>query len=64
MEQPTSQYFGEKVGWRVNERWILFQKLNFSLSASKGHLPAINWWFGYAIWGLKTLFSRLDACCL
>ena len=64
MEQQNYKHFGEKVGWRVNGRWILLQKLNFNTSAPMGHLPAMSWWFGHAIWGLKTLFLRINACYL
>lgn len=54
--------FGNQVGWNLKGRWILFKHLNFSVSAPRGHLPAISWWFGHAIWGLKSLFLRMDAC--
>ena len=64
MEQQNYQNFGEQVGWRVNQRWILMQELNFSMSAPRGHLPAMKWWYGHAIWGLKTLFIKINACCL
>ena len=62
MEQQNYKYFGEKVGWLVNKRWILMKELNFSISAPRGHLPAMSWWYGHAIWGLKTLFTRINAC--
>ena len=64
MEQQNYQNFGTKVGWRVNQRWILMKELDFSMSAPTGHLPAMKWWYGHAIWGLKTLFLRINACFL
>ena len=62
MEQQNYQSFGNQVGWRVSQRWILMKELNFSISAPRGHLPAMSWWYGHAIWGLKTLFVRINAC--
>lgn len=35
------QDFGDLVGWRENQDWIIFREnLNFSLDAPVGHLPA------------------------
>ena len=64
MERQNYKDFGTKVGWMVNKRWILLKELNFNVSAPTGHLPAISWWDGHAIWGLKTLFSRINTCYL
>jgi hypothetical protein len=49
--------FGERVGWRVNDEWILYDKLVFNLNAPEGHLPA---WYGGLI--VAGLFSRVSTC--
>ena len=56
------QNFGREVGWYVAQRWLRMNQLTFNLCAPKGHLPAITWWFGHAIWGLKSLFLKIDFC--
>jgi len=42
----TSEYdgevwerFGNRVGWRQNNKWLYYNKLNFSTKAPKAHLP-------------------------
>ena len=62
LEPQNYQQFGKQVGWHRQGRWILMRHLDFGPNAPVGHLPAISWWFGHAIWGLKILFSRLDFC--
>lgn len=62
LEEKNYRRFGELVGWYVENRWLLTKHINFSLSAPKGHLPVISWWFGHAIWGLKGLFLRIETC--
>ena len=61
---PNQNYraFGSEVGWYKNQRWLLSKRLDYSLAAPEGHLPAISWWYGHAIWGLKGLFAKLDKC--
>ncbi|TVQ22136.1 MAG: hypothetical protein EA367_04700 [Leptolyngbya sp. DLM2.Bin15] len=57
------EQFGDRVGWRVKNRWIYYQDVVFDLAAVRGHLPAkacvlvgvVDWW----CW---VLFSRMDAC--
>lgn len=60
LENQNYRTFGSEVGWYVKNRWLLNKRLNYSLSAPKGHLPAISWWYGHAIWGLKGLFDKMD----
>ncbi|MBE9169611.1 GUN4 domain-containing protein [Pleurocapsales cyanobacterium LEGE 06147] len=62
LEEKNYQNFGKQVGWYFEGRWLLTKQINFSFSAPRGHLPAMSWWFGHAIWGLKGLFLRMDAC--
>lgn len=45
--------FGDKVGWRVNERWIRYSDVTFSTSAPVGHLPLVVGgvgWGGFLLW--------------
>ncbi|MGV2831513.1 protein kinase domain-containing protein [Myxosarcina sp. GI1(2024)] len=62
LDPKNYRNFGKQVGWYLEARWILTKQIDFSLAAPKGHLPAMSWWFGHAIWGLKGLFLKLDAC--
>jgi serine/threonine protein kinase len=62
LEEKNYQNFGKQVGWYLEGRWLLTKHIDFSLSALRGHLPAMSWWFGHAIWGLKGLFLRMDGC--
>lgn len=49
--------FGNRVGWRVKERWIDYEDYTFSLEAPKGHLP--SWQSSVTI---ATLFARMEVC--
>ena len=62
LQVKNYQNFGREVGWYVQKRWLRMNKLTFDLGAPRGHLPAITWWFGHAIWGLKSLFLKIDCC--
>lgn len=62
LQVKNYQNFGREVGWYVQNRWLRMNGLTFDLCAPKGHLPAITWWFGHAIWGLKSLFLKIDGC--
>ena len=62
LEPKNYRLFGKQVGWYVETRWLLTKNLEYTISAPKGHLPAINWWYGHAIWGLKGLFNKIDTC--
>lgn len=56
--------FGDKVGWRINDSWIGYRNLTFSLDAPEGHLPEwvfVSGFVGGGFFG-SGLFSRLDAC--
>ncbi len=33
--------FGDRVGWRVNNDWLDYNKLTFTVEAAEGHLPVI-----------------------
>jgi hypothetical protein len=39
--QKIWESFGDRVGWRQAGEWLSYSKLNFSLSAQTGHLPAL-----------------------
>lgn len=40
-ESPNEVYgiFADRVGWRVNKKWLKYEEYNFTLDAPKGHLP-------------------------
>ncbi len=37
---PIKCKFGERLGWYVNNEWLIWEELNFSLTAPDGHLPS------------------------
>ena len=63
--------FGDLVGWRLNEEWILsYNDLRFSLDAPEGHLPSLrfpgtedgfNWLRGWRN-SLKGFLARFESC--
>ncbi|NEP24972.1 GUN4 domain-containing protein [Moorena sp. SIO3I6] len=34
--------FGNRVGWRINDKWLNYNDLYFSLDAPRGHLPSLQ----------------------
>lgn len=58
------KYFGNKVGWRVNDSWIGYRNLTFSLDAPEGHLPGWVFVSGFVAGGFfgGGLFYRVEAC--
>jgi serine/threonine protein kinase len=57
-DQQKWNDFGSKVGWRVNNKWLYYDQITFSLKAPWGHLPTLVWGVGGGI----ILFSRLETC--
>ncbi len=56
--------FGNEVGWRINDSWVGYRNLNFSLDAPLGHLPEwvfVSGFVGGGFFG-SGLFSRLESC--
>lgn len=49
-DQEYNQYlwniFGKKIGWKDEntDNWLYYSKLNFSITAPRGHLPALPIW--------------------
>jgi hypothetical protein len=52
--QATKQWdrVGDRLGWRLQEKWLFDQDINFTLQAPQGHLPILGtslnlpvWWF-------------------
>lgn len=40
--EPTNEIynsFADRVGWRVNQRWLKYNEYNFTINAPSGHLP-------------------------
>jgi hypothetical protein len=60
----TWKYFGNKVSWRVNDYWIGYSNLTFSLDAPEGHLPGWVFVSGFVAGGFfgGGLFDRVEAC--
>ncbi|MEW6496907.1 MAG: GUN4 domain-containing protein [Cyanobacteriota bacterium] len=56
--------FGDKVGWRVNDYWVGYRNLTFSLDAPEGHLPGWVFVSGFVAGGFfgGGLFYRIEAC--
>jgi hypothetical protein len=57
-DQQKWNAFGAKVGWQVNNKWLYYDQITFSLKAPCGHLPTLVWGVGGGI----ILFSRLETC--
>ncbi|MGB5961885.1 MAG: serine/threonine-protein kinase [Coleofasciculaceae cyanobacterium] len=53
--------FGDRVGWRVNNKWLYPPDLTFTLNAPRGHLPGLRRGHHRRGGGLY-LFSRVEAC--
>lgn len=56
--------FGDKVGWRVNDYWVGYRNLTFSMDAPEGHLPGWVFVSGFVAGGFfgGGLFYRVEAC--
>jgi serine/threonine protein kinase len=56
--------FGERVGWRVNSKWLDYDDLKFNTKAPEGHLPSRRGFLGTEVsmgWlGNIPLLSRRD----
>jgi serine/threonine protein kinase len=51
---------GNEVGWRINNRWLSYNELNFGFNGPRGHLPAWGW-HGVAFgWVRLCLLSRRE----
>lgn len=56
--------FGDRVGWRINDSWIGYRNLTFSVDAPEGHLPEwvfVSGFVGGGFFG-SGLFSRVEDC--
>ncbi|NJO42720.1 MAG: protein kinase [Cyanobacteria bacterium CRU_2_1] len=51
--------FATRVGWRVKDTWVLYDRFLFSIEAPKGHLPSPSAHSGAHI---AALFSRMETC--
>lgn len=41
--QRHFRLFANRIGWRVDEKWLDYNDLTFSLAASAGYLPSLRW---------------------
>jgi hypothetical protein len=63
-------FFGDRVGWRVDGNWLSYNNLTFTLDAPVAHLPGLRdlrygrWLGRYGLWvqWWVFLFSRVEAC--
>ncbi|XPM53081.1 MAG: GUN4 domain-containing protein [Leptolyngbya sp. IPPAS B-1204] len=61
-DRTMIERFGERVGWRANEKWIKCDDLDYTLSAPLGCHPS-RWWnspFGSKM--TNYFFNRLLTC--
>ncbi len=59
---PREDCMGERVGWRVQGRWLGYGELTTDLSAPKGHLP-VGFFWGYS-GGMRAALLMLDRAVL
>jgi len=67
VDSPTEynaqwEEFGDRVGWRLKERWILYSSVNFITSAPSGHLPAVSLLLGGGVSFVSSRALRLMKC--
>ena len=62
--QEHYRKFGDRVGWRYKENWILYSEITFGLDAPRGHLPFNRADTGISWWGVGggRFFSRAQTC--
>jgi hypothetical protein len=58
---------GDRVGWRVQGKWLSLSSLTFNSNAPTGHLPGCGAWVTSLVWGLwsrsaEIFYIRLDIC--
>ena len=60
--------FGDRVGWRVNNRWLYYTEIKFSTLAPEGNLPRGKLermeggtWVGVGV-RIRIFFSRVETC--
>nr|WP_256973258.1 serine/threonine-protein kinase [Nostoc sp. T09] len=59
LDLETWKYFGECLGWRHKNNWILYQSLSFKLASPAGHLPRAIW--SMRLDGRRKRFSALTS---
>jgi hypothetical protein len=60
--KETWEKFGDKVGWRMSEEWITYDKVIFSTFTKKGHLPSECGLVVGEDNGMEALLLRLVNC--
>jgi serine/threonine-protein kinase len=64
VDYETYCRFCDRIKWRVNNDWLDYEQLTFSLEkAPEGHLPFCEdvFWYDWVFW-LWGLFSRAETC--
>jgi hypothetical protein len=61
--------FGSQTGWCVDDRWLYWNDLQFTLDAPRGHLPRSGAWMGWGLgdfWVgcgmLSAIVKKLEKC--
>jgi len=55
--------FGDRVGWRVDDRWIAYSEVTFDTSSPEGHLPGWGGFVGFlGVWGRGRVLSSAALC--
>ncbi len=59
----TWQTFGDRVGWRLQDSWISYSNLSFTLEAPIGHLPLLHMGvLGIGVRRVKAFLYRVETC--
>lgn len=55
----------DQVGWHVNQNYLSYDELTFSLDAVRGHLPALAvfWWGGLGEWAGTSSLVEMSVSC-
>jgi WD40 repeat protein len=57
------QTFGDRVGWRLQDSWISYSNLSFTLEAPIGHLPLLHMGvLGIGVRRVKAFLYRVETC--
>ena len=67
-DEKIWEAFGDRVGWRVNNRWLYYTEIKFSTLAPEGNLPRGKLermeggtWVGVGV-RIRIFFSRVETC--
>jgi hypothetical protein len=61
-DEEALKKFGDRVGWRVESKWILYTQATFDISCPSGHLPGGGGGGRKGNLGFSSLVHRLVKC--